>query len=162
VLLCPHEPKMNMKVRLNKTVMAQMDSRVGEIVSEWKARFGKAFISVEHRQYFYANEDARVTMINLATDAKASAQASGDFAGKTNLSPTAAIPLADGVVAIEQGFFCGVPYLTIYQHSPTQIPRTNRNPIWEAEGCSTPGCGYPDGNPCIKCGLVIPEAVALA
>lgn len=24
------------------------------------------------------------------------------------------------------------------------------------EGCSTPGCGYPDGKPCIRCGFVAP------
>lgn len=27
--------------------------------------------------------------------------------------------------------------------------------IWVEGGCSTPGCGYPDGKPCINCGLVI-------
>lgn len=30
---------------------------------------------------------------------------------------------------------------------------------WEQSGCSTPGCGYPDGKPCIGCGLVISHGI---
>lgn len=27
--------------------------------------------------------------------------------------------------------------------------------IWEESGCSKPGCGFPDGRPCIGCGLIV-------
>jgi hypothetical protein len=29
-------------------------------------------------------------------------------------------------------------------------------PTWGTHGCSTPGCGFPDGRRCIRCGLTIP------
>jgi hypothetical protein len=109
---------MKMKVRLNKQTLASMDSRVRNIVSEWKAETRRNFISVENRQSFGVPENARVTMLNLSTGAAASAQAAGDFAGYTNLSPCATIPLPIGVVAIVREIFLGQHFLTIYQGSP--------------------------------------------
>jgi hypothetical protein len=110
-----------MKVRLNKAVLSEMDSQVREVVAAWKARYGKAFISVENRPSFYTSEDARVTMLNLFSGVSQTAQAAGAFAGATKLSPCAEVPLPSGTVAIVEEFFCGTPYLTIYQSSPKQV-----------------------------------------
>ncbi len=104
-----------MKIRLNKTTLAEMPAPVRALVESWSTRHRKRFISVENSTGFYAAENARITMINLATGKTASAQAAGDFAGMTQLSPTDKIPLAPGIVAIEDGFFCGVPFLQIHQ-----------------------------------------------
>lgn len=114
-----------MKVRLNKTTLAAMPKPVRGIVEEWRGRYGKAFISVQDKPTFYAWEDSRVTMINLLTGASGTARAAGEFAGWTNLSPTAAIPLPRGVVAVEQGFYCGVPFLTVWQGTAeANVPAT--------------------------------------
>lgn len=104
-----------MKIRLNKQTLQQMDPRVREVVEVWKARYRKAFISVENRQSFFPREDARITMLNLATGVQQKERAAGEFAGYTRLSPTAEVPLPVGVVAVVEEFFCGTPYLTIYQ-----------------------------------------------
>lgn len=98
-----------------------MPDPVRAIVTDWKARSRKAFVSVENVTGFFASEDARVTLINLATGKEASTQAAGEFAGMTALSPTDRIPLAPGIVAVETGFFCGHPFCNIYQGSPLQI-----------------------------------------
>lgn len=110
-----------MKIRINKNTLADMPDAVRAIVQTWKAQYGKAFVSVENREGFFPNEDARVTLLDLRSGATASAQAAGAFAGYTKLSPGAEVPLPVGVVAIEQGFFCGVPFLAIYQGAPKAI-----------------------------------------
>jgi len=110
-----------MKLRLNKPTLAQMQDDVRAIVIDWKERYHKSFITVENTDGFYADEDAKVTMINILTDKIQTAQVAGDFAGMTKLSPTAKIPLAEGVVAVVTGFFLGHPYLNIYQASAPQI-----------------------------------------
>lgn len=108
-----------MKINLNKAVLKQMDERVAAIVSEWAARYHKRSISVQDRDFLYVPEDARVTLLNLATGASGQAQAAGDFAGMTSLSPCARVPLPVGVVAVVTGFFCGVPFLEIVQGTGT-------------------------------------------
>ena len=110
-----------MKIRLNKNTLAALPAAVRPIVRMWIARYSKAFISVESAPSFCAEENARVTLVNLESEKSASAQVSGDFAGMTRLSPTAQIPLAPNVVAVEEGFFCGTPFLTIWQWSPTRL-----------------------------------------
>ena len=35
------------------------------------------------------------------------------------------------------------------------LPVITAKRTWESHGCSAPGCGYPDGKPCIHCGLII-------
>lgn len=110
-----------MKVRLNKATLQQMPAQVREIVTAWREKYGKATISVENTQGFYASEDARVTLLNLGTGRTATAQAAGEFAGMTRLSPCDVINLPVGVVAIEQGFFCGTPFLTVWQGAPKAI-----------------------------------------
>lgn len=113
-----------MRIRLNQKVLADMDPRVREIVVEWRNRYRKSFISVENRTSFFAREDMKVTMINLATGVRQDERVAGEFAGYTHLSPTAEIPLKPGIVAVVREFFCGTPYLTIYQGSPFQIEET--------------------------------------
>ena len=111
-----------MKVHLNKTTLSQMPEQVRDIVLAWKNRYRKTTISVKNTTTgFYAAEDAHVTMINLKTGASAHAQAAGEFAGFTKLSPGSLIPLPVGVVAVEEGFFCGYPVLTVWQGSSEQI-----------------------------------------
>jgi len=110
-----------MKVRINKKLLADMPIEVRVLVNEWRAKYGKSFISVEHCETFCPDEDARVTVINLATGASQTERVAGEFAGMTRLSPTAEIPLPVGVVAVETGFFCGTPWLTIHQGSRKQI-----------------------------------------
>jgi hypothetical protein len=110
-----------MKVRLNKQTLAQMPEAVRSIVAEWKARTRRTFISVENVQQFYPGEDAKVTMLNLTTGVSQYARAAGEWAGMTRLSPTAAVPLPVGIVAIVTEIFLGQHYLTIYQGSAPQI-----------------------------------------
>ena len=110
-----------MKLRLNKQTLSQMPTQVREIVTEWKARHNKAFITVENTNGFYPSEDAKVSMINLLTEKQQTARVAGEFAGMTPLSPTAKVPLTEGMVAVVTGFFCGHPYLNIYQGGNTQI-----------------------------------------
>jgi hypothetical protein len=107
------------KINLNKKVLGQMDERVATLVSEWAARYHKRAISVQDRDSLYVPEDARVTLLNLATGASGQAQAAGDFAGMTSLSPNARVPLPVGVVAVVTGFFCGVPFCEITQGTGT-------------------------------------------
>lgn len=110
-----------MRVRLNKTTLSQMPEQVRAIVLAWRNRYRKTMISVTNTTGFYAAEDAHVTLINLGTGVSAHAQAAGEFAGFTRLSPADLIPLPVGVVAVEEGFFCGTPVLTVWQGSPEQI-----------------------------------------
>lgn len=104
-----------MKIRISKKVLDEMDPRVREIVQEWRIRHHRAFIEVESCSSFYSPEDAHVKMINLFTGAQQIEQAAGEFAGFTRLSPSSAIPLPIGVVAVVEYFFIGDPQLAIYQ-----------------------------------------------
>lgn len=110
-----------MKLRLNKTTLAQMPQQVRYIVQDWRGRYGKTHISVETCPNFYIDEDARVTMINLMTNSQQTEQAAGDFSGMTRLSPASQIMLPEGMVAVVTGFFLGVPYLNIFQGGKNQI-----------------------------------------
>lgn len=98
-----------------------MPEQVRSLVIEWKQHYRKATISVENVTAFYASEDAHVTLVNLTTGKSGFARVAGDFAGLTRLSPTDAIPLPVGVVAVETGFFLGVPFLRLLQGSATQV-----------------------------------------
>ena len=98
-----------------------MPDQVREIVAAWKAQYRRAFISVENRETFSAGEDSRVVLINLDSGKTAGSQVAGSFSGMTQLSPTANIPLAPGVVAVETGFFLGVPFLSVFQYAPKAI-----------------------------------------
>jgi hypothetical protein len=110
-----------MKVRISKQSLSQMPEQVREIVEAWRSRYHKAYISVENRPSFIAAEDSRVTLINLQTGRSGTERVAGEFAGMTRLSPCAEIPLPVGVVAVEESFFCGVPFLTLHQGSVPQI-----------------------------------------
>lgn len=110
-----------MKLRLNKATLAQMPEAVRTIVQDWKATSRKAFISVENRPTFWAQEDAKVTLVNLLTDKQQTERVAGECAGVTRLAPNAHIPLPEGMVAVVTGIFLGHHWLTIYQSSPTQI-----------------------------------------
>lgn len=104
-----------MKVTLSKSVLQQMPEQVRSLVVAWQQRYHKRQISVVDAAKFSADEDSKVTMINLASGVSGSARVAGEFAGMTNLSPTAYIPLPVGCVAVETGFFCGTPFLTLWQ-----------------------------------------------
>lgn len=108
-----------MKIRLNKATVAAMPEQVRALVTDWQAQYRKAMITVKDVDGFYAWEDARVTMINLLTGAAGKEQAAGEFAGYTRLNPCDRIPVPHGCVAVETGFHCGVPFLTIYQGTAT-------------------------------------------
>jgi hypothetical protein len=111
-----------MKIRLNKQTLSEMSPEVRAIVLAWKTKTRKTTISVETRPNFFIEEDARYTVINLATQESKSARAAGEWAGITGLLPGAECPLPVGVVVIETGYFLGVPFLNIYQGGPKQIP----------------------------------------
>lgn len=105
-----------MKVRITKQLLSDMPHQVRVIVKEWRACHRKAFISVNNVTSFYPGEDAKVVMINLATGAAKQEQVAGEFAGMTKLSPTDAVPLPPGCVAVVTGFFLGHAWLTVYQN----------------------------------------------
>lgn len=110
-----------MKVRLNKQVLAEMPEPVRALVLDWKNRHRKSFISVVNTTKLCLQEDAKVTLINLLSGRQQTERVAGEFAGMTRLSPTADLTLSEGMVAVVTGFFCGHPWLTIYQASPVQI-----------------------------------------
>ena len=110
-----------MRVRTNKALLDQMPVAVRTAVATWHARYRKRFISVENATSFCPSEDSHVTLFNLTTGVQGSARTAGEFAGMTRLSPCDPIPLPVGVVAVETGFFCGTPFLTIWQGCPTQL-----------------------------------------
>lgn len=110
-----------MKLRLNKKVLAEMPAPVRSLVIEWRDRWHKSFISVVNAPVLCLHEDAKVTVVNLLTEQQQTERVAGEFAGMTRLSPTAELRLTEGMVAVVSGFFCGHPWLTIYQASPVQI-----------------------------------------
>lgn len=112
--------RTSVKVRINKSFLASIPEPLRSIVAEWKLQYRKAKITVTRCDQFYASEDARITAISLLTGAEVSVRAAGEFAGLTKLSPTARIPVVPGVLFIERGFFCGVPFLTIYESTNGQ------------------------------------------
>lgn len=107
---------MTTKVRITKALLADMPEQVRNLVEDWRSQYRKAFVRVERCTSFCAAESARVTMINLSTGKGQREVVAGEFAGFTRLSPTAQIPVPEGCVAVEVGFFCGEPFLTIHQH----------------------------------------------
>jgi hypothetical protein len=110
-----------MKLRLNKKVLAEMPEPVRRLVVEWRDKWHKSAINVVNKPEFYAQEDAKVVMINLITGAQLTQRVAGEFAGMTKLSPTATVPVPEGCVAVVSGFFLGNPWMTIYQGGKTQI-----------------------------------------
>lgn len=122
-----------MKLRLNKATLAQMPEQVRQIVEDWKRTSRKAFISVETRPTFWAQEDAKVTLINLLTEKQQTERVAGDWAGYTRFAPNSQVPLPAGVVAVVTGIFLGHHWLTIYQgqDTTTQIG-TNEQQAYES------------------------------
>lgn len=112
---------MTTKTRITKQLLADMPSPVRNMVIDWKNQYRKAFVRVERCQSFCAEESARVTMFNLLTGAGQREVVAGEFAGMTRLSPTAQIPVPEGCVAVEAGFFCGEPFLVIHQHGNLEL-----------------------------------------
>ena len=92
-----------------------MPAPVRALVLDWKAKWHKSFVSVVNTNKFCPGEDAKVTIINLLSGEQQTERIAGEFAGFTKLSPCDDIPLPDGCVAVCSGFFCGHPWLTIYQ-----------------------------------------------
>lgn len=110
-----------MKHRITKGFLAQLPAEVAQQVFLWKAQYKKAFVSIEDRANVYAQEDAQYTAFNTATGKSMSVQAAGEFAGHTKLSPTAEIPLPVGCVLVASGFFCGLPWMTIYHNAGLKL-----------------------------------------
>jgi len=110
-----------MKLRLNKKVLAEMPAPVRSLVIEWRDRWHKSFILVVNRTDVPMQEDAKVTVVNLLTEAQQTERVAGEFAGMTRISPTANLVLPAGCVAVVTGIFLGHPWLTIYQASPVQL-----------------------------------------
>jgi hypothetical protein len=109
-----------MKVRLNKNVLSDMPEPVRVIVQEWRDRYRKVHVSVVNCDRFMPSEDSKVAVINLFTGNSLTVRTAGDFAGMTKLSPCAVVPLPEGCVAVETGFFMGQPWLSIYQSGLTK------------------------------------------
>jgi hypothetical protein len=106
-----------MKISLNKQVMSDLKSMSEDVASEvsvWKERHHKRHIRVERRAKVSFQEDMRYTAHNIMTGASVAARAAGEFAGMTDLRPGASMDLPENVVVVEEGFFCGVPVLTIF------------------------------------------------
>ena len=103
-----------MKLTLNRNLLKQMPAQVGDAVKEWATQYHKRTISVNCVKTFSPGEDAKVTMVNLLTNASQTEHAAGEFAGLTRLSPCATIPLPYGCMAVVTGFYCGTPYLELY------------------------------------------------
>ena len=110
-----------MKLRLNKKVMAEMPDQVRALVQDWKDRWHKANISVQTVTQFCPSEDAKVVVINLLTTESKAVRVAGEWAGMTELSPTATVPLPEGCVAVVSGIFLGHPWLTLYQGGKPQL-----------------------------------------
>lgn len=104
-----------MKVRINKKLLADMPPQVRELVEEWRGRWRKSFINVVNCDRFTPGEDAKVTVVNLLEGSQQTERVAGEFAGFTRLSPCDPVPLPAGCVAVATGFFCGHPWLTVYQ-----------------------------------------------
>jgi hypothetical protein len=113
-----------LKTRITKQLLQDMPEQVRALVTAWADQYHKRFIRVESAESFYSAEDAHITLVNLLTGASGSARCAGEWAGFTELSPTAAIPLPVGVVAVEDYIFCGHPMLTVWQGSRKQIAPT--------------------------------------
>lgn len=107
--------KNAMKLRLNKKTLAEMPTPVRALVQDWRDKWHKSFISVCTRSEVPMQEDAKITVINLLANTQQTERVAGEFAGMTKLSPTDNLPLPHGCVAVVSGFFCGHPWLTIYQ-----------------------------------------------
>jgi hypothetical protein len=110
-----------MKIRLNKKVLADMPDLVRENVLRWREKYKKVTIQIENCTSFYTREDELIHMINILTGVQVGARTAGEYAGLTRLSPVDQIDLEPEVVAVCTGFFCGVPYLKIYQYSFPQL-----------------------------------------
>jgi len=106
-----------MKVRLNKATLAAMPEPIRAVVAEWRERYHKTTIGIEHCTSFYIEEDAHFTAFSPDLELTKSVRAGGEWAGATELRPGSRCPLPAGCTMIEEGLFCGVPYLTIF-HNP--------------------------------------------
>lgn len=110
---------MKIRIRLNKTTLAAMPAPVRDVVVAWRERYGRTFIGFERASKFYIQEDARFTA--FGPDLRSmTVRAGGEWAGVTNLMPGRHCPLPAGCTVVETGFFCGVPYLSIF-HNPESV-----------------------------------------
>ena len=104
-----------MKIRINKSLLSRLPAPIAAIVSEFRDRSHKTHISGDRRSSFYVTEDATYTA--FGPDGKSmTIRAGGEWAGVTALMPGHLCPLPQGCVIVEQGFFCGVPYLNVYEN----------------------------------------------
>lgn len=110
-----------MKYKLNKANLSKIPGPVRDLVAEWKARYRKSTISVERCTKVYVQEDARYTAFSPDLSASQTERAAGEWAGMTRLSPTAEITLPSGCTLVATGFFCGVPWLTLYHNDSPDL-----------------------------------------
>lgn len=109
-----------MKVNLNKQTYTAMDPQVAGVVKAWSTKYHKRSIRVEIKNTVYVREDARYTAINLVTKTKASGQAAGEWSGLGDFMCNQELKIPQDCVIIMTEFFCGTPFLTVYQ--PPQKP----------------------------------------
>lgn len=110
-----------MKYKLNKANLAKIPGPIRKMVEGWRLLYRKSTISVERCTKVYVQEDARYTAFSLDLSVSQTERAAGEWAGLTRLSPTAEIALPPGCTLVATGFFCGVPWLTLYHNDSPDL-----------------------------------------
>lgn len=115
------------KLRLNKMVMNQMKESSEElynIVKHFREQHHIGHIFVKNENYFYTNEDADYTAINIINGKSHTARAGGEWAGLGDFMPNRQCEIPFGCLVVERRIFLGKWFVTIIQNmenSPIQV-----------------------------------------
>ncbi len=103
------------KQRINRAFLLGLPGPIREIVEDWQATYRKAIITMTDCTSLYIEEDAKYTAFSPNMAKQLTVRAAGEFNGMSQLRPGASCPLPPRCVMVASGFFCGVPWLTIYR-----------------------------------------------
>lgn len=102
------------KLPISKANLAPLPEPIRSHIKQWKARRHRRFFHLESRASFHTAEDARYTAYNIASGRSLSAKADGEFAGIGDFMPNRAYPLPPGNWIVEESWFCGTPFLSVF------------------------------------------------
>lgn len=102
---------------INKKFLFDLPKPVSERILAWTQKHRKRFCYVEYADRIQCREDAHYTAYSADFSREVQQQAGGEFSGMTRLSPIAIIEIPVNHTVIEEYYFCGTPYITIYNNS---------------------------------------------
>lgn len=114
--------------RLNKSFYAALPSPIADHIRAWAARRRCRSVTVHCASRFYIAEDANYTAFSPDCSLTKTAGAAGEWFGPSGLRPGAECPLPRGCSVVEEGRFCGAPYLTLTHNAALALAEVPSRP----------------------------------